>query len=95
MGKDCGNVSIPPMSIHTSSPVIAVLRAAYGDSLLEIVGTPITNRDEIVASIERLDAAIAEAGREAAQRFGFEYPTDLESIVLASWRACKQRETNA
>ena len=91
-GKDCGNVTFPPMTIHTITPVLTILRDTYGKDLLEGLVPNGWTQAEAVAAIEKLDAAIASSGRELAEKYQFEYPFELERVVLESWAAFKQRE---
>jgi len=91
-GKDCGNVTFPPMTIHKVTPVITTLREAYGDSLLETISSASRNQFETIAAMERLSVAIAQDGRAVAHRFGFEYPAEIEMSMLKSWAEFKERE---
>jgi len=91
-GKDCGNVTFPPMTIHKVTPVIMTLHEAYGDSLLETISSASRNQIETIAAVERLSMAIAQDGRAVAHRFGFEYPAEIETAVLNSWAGFKERE---
>ncbi|MEZ4664359.1 MAG: hypothetical protein R2911_43055 [Caldilineaceae bacterium] len=85
-GKDCGPVSVPPMTIHTITPVLQTLQAHYGSEVQEIIGQPVRSRAENMAAIERLDEAIGRVGRQLAQQLDFVYPSALEDAVLKSWR---------
>lgn len=91
-GKDCGNVTIPPMTIHMATPILSALREAYGNGLLDGMLPSEASQANSVAAIETLDAAIADAGRALAERYAFDYPEELERVVLKSWAAFKHRE---
>lgn len=91
-GKDCGNVTFPPMTIHTVTPVLSTLRDAYGNGLLAGMMSEDGSQAGAVAAIDRLDTAIAEAGRALAEKYGFDYPHALEQVVLDSWAQFKERE---
>ena len=93
-GEDCGNVTIPPMTIHTITPIIQILRNHYGDELLQIVSQPMQNRQECEASIERLSVAIGETGRSLAHTYQFEYPIEIEQAVLKYWAKFKEESAN-
>ena len=91
-GKDCGNVTFPPMTIHAVTPVLSTLRDAFGNELLAGLTPTGWSQAEAVAAIDKLDMAIAETGRELAQTVGFDYPFELERVVLESWENFKERE---
>lgn len=91
-GKDCGNVTFPPMSIHAVTPVIATLRDHYGNDILSGMIPNQWTQQESVAAFDQLDRAMASTGREVAYRFNFEYPERLEQVVLQSWTNFKERE---
>ena len=91
-GKDCGSVTIPPMTIHTATPILKILRNRYGNSMLAGMLPDTYSQKEAVAAVDALDAAIADAGRLVAERFHFDYPVELERVVLKSWENFKMRE---
>lgn len=91
-GKDCGNVTFPPMTIHAITPVLTVLRDTYGNDLVDGFVPNEWTRAEAVSAIEKLDGAVASTGRELAEKYQFEYPFELEKVVLESWAKFKQRE---
>ena len=88
-GQDCGNVTVPPYTIHSISPILGTLHTHYGDDLLPIVAAGFGNKTESQQAIEQLSQAIGETGRKLARVYGFDYPDELEARVLASWRAFK------
>lgn len=91
-GKDCGLVSIPPLTIHTITPVARTIQEHFGDEPLAIVGPPIRNRAECVAALEGISNAMSRVGRQVSEKMGFEYPEELEAAMLQSWREFRQRE---
>ena len=91
-GKDCGPVSIPPLTIHTITPVAQMIQQRFGDEPMELVGMPIRNRDEWIAALESISTAMAEVGRQVAEKLGFDYPEQLEMAMLDSWAAFRKRE---
>lgn len=91
-GKDCGNVTFPPMTIHAATPALTVLRNAFGNDFLSGMVPNVWSQREAVESVDRLDAAIGATGRELAEKYRFAYPHELERVVLKSWKAFKTRE---
>ena len=90
--KDCGNVTFPPMTIHAITPVLSTLRDAYGNDMLAGMIPDDWSQAGTVAAVNRLDGAMAEAGRLLATRHDFDYPSELERVVLESWERFKERE---
>lgn len=91
-GKDCGNVTFPPMTIHMVTPVLKTLRDKYGNDMLAGMVPNKWTQAECVAAIDALDRGIAETGRLLADQYGFAYPFELEWVVLESWERFKARE---
>jgi hypothetical protein len=44
---------------------------------------------KVLAAVDALHALVARTGRELAARHDFDYPTELEALVLESWEAFK------
>lgn len=91
-GKDCGNVTFPPLTIHAITPLLSTLRDAYGNDLLAGLMPDSWTQAQAVESIDKLDAAISEAGRALAKEYSFDYPLEVERVVLESWARFKERE---
>ncbi|MEM7128511.1 MAG: nucleotidyltransferase domain-containing protein [Chloroflexota bacterium] len=91
-GKDCGNVTFPPMTIHAITPVLSTLRDSYGNNMLAGMVPGDWSQAETVNAIDKLDDAIAEVGRSLAERYHFDYPDELQRVVLTSWQYFKERE---
>ena len=89
-GKDCGDLRC--MTIHTMTPVVKVIQQTYGDQPLKLVGLPMRSPAEISIAIERLNRAVSEVGRQVAEKFEVEYPSELESMVRRSWAEFKKNE---
>lgn len=90
-GQDCGGVTFPPMTIHKVTPVARILQEHYGEQALAGLEGGASSRADVIASIDNLSAEISRLGREAASRFGFDYPEALEARVLESWSLFKQQ----
>ncbi len=91
-GNDCGNVTFPPLTIHAITPVVQTLQGRYGDEIFSVIGLPTRTRHENIVALEKLSDAIAHVGRQVAEQLDFDYPTELEAMVLQSWQAFKARE---
>ncbi len=91
-GKDCGNVTFPPMTIHAVTPVLSTLRDAYGNDMLTGMMPENGSQGATIKALEQLDAAMAETGRAMADKYHFDYPFELERVVLESWAKFKDRE---
>lgn len=91
-GKDCGRVGIPPMTIHSITPVARTLRRHFGEEPMALAGMPVRTREEWVAAIDDLSRAMARLGRQVAQKLDFDYPEVLEAAVLESWAAFRDAE---
>ena len=83
-GRDCGDIR--RLKIHGFSPVSRALRET---GILETIGLPVRNRDEIVAALDSLHKEVGRVGRALAEKYGFEYPERLEGLVLAHWEMFK------
>ena len=58
-----------------------------------ILGLPSTTPGETAAVIEAIRTEMARVGRLLAGRHGFEYPSELEEVVLRTWDKHKQAIT--
>jgi hypothetical protein len=73
--------------IHGLTELVRAVTSVEGERALALTGAPIRSRAEIVASIEGQRVVVARLGRELAARYGFEYPAELEAMVLREWEA--------
>jgi hypothetical protein len=89
-GKDCGDVR--QGTIHTLTHVIRTLEQARGDEVRSVIGAPLRTRAEIYHAVESNRKIISRIGRHLAQKYGFVYPTDLETTVLQGWQEFLARE---
>jgi hypothetical protein len=83
-GSDWGDMG--RQTIHTLTSVIRTLQEAVGDETLEVIGTPMRNRQEVCQAIERDREVVARVGRRLAHKYAFTYPTELEAVVLQGWQ---------
>jgi hypothetical protein len=87
-GQDCGDLR--RSTIHSLTPVSrAIQEAPSGVEVVRVVGAPTRTRAELVAALDALHAQMARLGRELARTYEFEYPEQLEAVVLGSWEAFK------
>lgn len=75
--------------IHGLTELVGAIASLQGEHPLALVGAPVRTREEIVAAIEDERAVVARLGRQLAERYGFEYPTALEAMVIREWEAFK------
>ncbi|MEZ4622131.1 MAG: nucleotidyltransferase domain-containing protein [Caldilineaceae bacterium] len=87
-GTDCGDLTRP--TIHGLKAAAAVLGAALGDELYQLMGPPMRNRQEIWAAQDRLHREFARVGRVLADRHDIAYPAALEAVVMANWAEFEQ-----
>ncbi len=90
--KDCGLVAIPPLTIHTITPVAQTIRQHFGDEPMQLVGLPTRNRDQWVVALASISHAMAQIGRQVAEPLDFDYPEELEAEMPESWAAFRKRE---
>jgi predicted nucleotidyltransferase len=83
-GCDCG--SLRQMTIHTLSPVAHAVRDAQGDNALALIGQSLRTRREILDATVQIRDEVARIGRQLAERLGFDYPSDVEMVVLRGWQ---------
>jgi len=73
-------------TIHTLTPMMRAITAAFGAHSLETLGSARTTRAEIVRAIEANRNEVAAVGRRLAARLGFEYPDALEQTARQNLR---------
>jgi hypothetical protein len=74
-------------SIYGLTPLTQAVEPVCGGAPLAVCGAPTRTRDEIYAAIERYRDVIAQLGRALAERYGFDYPEELEEMTRREWRA--------
>ena len=82
-GMDCG--PLPPMTVHTLSPVVRAVQEARGADALRLLGVATATRSELRESAEWLCDEVATLGRRLAGHLGFEYPAAAETAALRGW----------
>jgi len=88
-GRDCGDIR--RLKIHGFSPVSRALRET---DILETIGLPVRNRDEIMGALDSLHKEVGQVGRALAEKYGFAYPERLEAVVLEHWVTFKRRQAS-
>jgi len=73
--------------IHGLTDLVHAVESLNGIEPLTLCGAPTQTREEICDAIERYQETISSLGRRLAERFEFEYPSDLENIVRRDWIA--------
>lgn len=82
-GTDCGDLTRP--TIHGLKAAAAVLGDALGDELGLLMGMPARTRHEMWQVQDRLHREVARVGRGLAHKYHFDYPTDLEQVIMENW----------
>ncbi len=80
--------------IHGLTELVKAVELAYGKLPLELYGAPTQTRVEICDVIERYQETVSQLGRRLAERYGFEYPTELEDVVRQDWIAFRSASTD-
>ncbi len=78
--------------IHGLTELVRAVEQTQGAEALALCGMPTRTRDEIYAVIERPREIVAELGRRLAERYGFEYPAELEEVARRDWSAFRAAE---
>jgi hypothetical protein len=89
-GWDCNDVR--RQTIHSLTECIQVVEQALGPAALALLGMPMGDREELCQAIESTRHIVAQLGRRLAERYGFAYPSDLETTVLQAWELFRQEE---
>jgi predicted nucleotidyltransferase len=72
--------------IHGLTELVHAVEAVNGVEPLTLCGAPTQTREEICDAIERYQETVSLLGRRLAERFGFDYPVDLENTVRRDWK---------
>jgi len=83
-GQDCGDMG--RQTIHSLTRVVRAIGQSRGAQALATIGASARDRRELCCVIELHRGIIAQAGRELAQTYMFEYPAALEATVLRGWK---------
>jgi hypothetical protein len=73
--------------IHGLTELTRAVERVCGMEPLALCGAPTRNREEICVAIVRYQDVISELGHALAERYGFEYPAELEAVTRREWRA--------
>ena len=80
--------------IHGLTELVRAVDSVYGAEPLALCGAPTRTREEIRDVIERYQQTVSLLGRRLAERYGFEYPTELEGVVRQDWIAFRSASTD-
>lgn len=76
--------------IHGLTALVREVEGLMGPEALGALGAPMRDRAEMYAAIERNREVVAGVGRALAERYGFEYPSEIERMVLQWWEEFKR-----
>jgi predicted nucleotidyltransferase len=83
----CDTSSYHFSGIHGLTELVHAVESVNGMEPLTLCGAPTQTREEICDAIERYQETVSLLGRRLAERYGFEYPAELENIVRRDWKA--------
>lgn len=86
-GKDCGDLR--QTTIHAMTLVVQTLQDSGNEAVLEVVSLPTRTRTEKLEAVDRLNNEVSRVGRLLADKYEFDYPNELENLVLESWNIFK------
>jgi hypothetical protein len=86
-GKDCGDLG--RATIHAMTPVVQTLQNSGDERVLETVSLPTRSRAEKLEAIDRLHEEVSKVGHLLADKYKFDYPSELETLVLTHWQTFK------
>ena len=78
--------------IHGLTQLVRSVEGLEGVDARAVAGVPGRTREEIYTAIETHQGAAARVGRLLAERYGFDYPVELERMVRTHWQAFRERE---
>ena len=76
-------------TIHTLTCQMRTITNGLGEHAFRVVGRPLESREQLVEAIEAARSEVATVGRRLAGKLSFDYPADLEAVVLAGWEQWK------
>jgi predicted nucleotidyltransferase len=91
----CDTSSYHFSGIHGLTELVHAVESVNGMEPLALCGAPTRTREEICDAIERYQEAVSSLGRRLAERYGFEYPAELENTVRRDWQAFRTGSTDA
>jgi predicted nucleotidyltransferase len=90
----CDTSSYHFSGIHGLTELVHAVESVNGAEPLTLCGAPTQTREEICIAIERYQETVSLLGRRLAERFGFEYPADLETTVRRDWNSFRTAATD-
>jgi len=78
------------MSIHMLGVLHKGLRDKLSTEQEVLLGLPSITVEETVIAIEAIRSEMSRVGKKLAQAYDFDYPDELESVVLKNWEANKE-----
>jgi hypothetical protein len=72
-------------TIHGMTELVRTVEGVQGDTALQVLGAPLTDRHQIYRAIEQIRDQVSDVGKRLAHRMGFAYPDDLEQMVRRGW----------
>ncbi|MEM6428292.1 MAG: nucleotidyltransferase domain-containing protein [Deinococcota bacterium] len=73
------------VSIHMLGALHQGLRDKLSKQQQELLGLPSTTVEDMVIAVESIRTEMARVGRKLSQLHGFDYPHELERVVLKTW----------
>lgn len=80
-GKDI----VARMSIHMINKMYLGLDGELTTQQKQILGLPSTTAQEMIIAVEAIREEMARVGQVLSKRYKFQYPHDLEQVVLKAW----------
>jgi hypothetical protein len=77
--------------IHGLTRLVGSVEGLEDVDARAVAGVPGRTREEIYAAIEQHHEAAARVGPLLAERYGFDYPLELERMVRAQWKAFRRQ----
>jgi hypothetical protein len=90
----CDTSSYHFSGIHGLTELVHAVESVNGMEPLTLCGAPTQTREEICDAIERYQGTVSLLGRRLAERYGFDYPTDLENTVRRDWKTFRTASTD-
>ena len=84
-----GNDEPQSKTIHTLTTQVRTISDGIGKRAYTVLGMPMQSRSQLIAAIEAVRTEVALTGRDISHTIGFEYPVELEAVVLSGWNDWK------
>lgn len=78
--------------IHGLTELVHAVESVNGAEPLALCGAPTRTREEICDVIERYQETVSLLGRRLAERYGFDYPAELENTVRRDWSTFRAKD---